>query len=73
MSDLRETLVAIARAGARGVSAAPAALPGQREREMRAALEEIRALLESPSWYDGEEAVDRLLDRMGFLVERVLP
>lgn len=38
----------------------------------RHALEEIRAILESPSWYDGDEAMETLLDRLGFLVE-VLP
>jgi len=41
--------------------------------KQRAALEEIRALLESPNWYDGDGAMDTLLDRLGFIVEAALP
>jgi hypothetical protein len=37
------------------------------------ALREIDQILESPNWYDGEDAMEALLDRLGLIVQRALP
>lgn len=41
--------------------------------QMRDALREIDQMLESSKWYDGEDARESLLERLGCLVQRSLP